>query len=288
MICLSRVSIFLSVLLLFSLSSCGPVKKTQVKRGIDEAHQKLSSGEIQKALDMYQLTYKKYPEDSEILKNYLGAIESIKAQGDKAFDAENFVEAQITYDLLSKNFSRFSDFANLLSFKESRLTTRSKMSRVLQAEKQAQSCLKRGDFQKGIDAYRGVIQQYPSDTAVSNLFVSLLESIKRQADLDFKRKDIAPAGRTYRILLRNYYSLGHLKRSLSYNAGLLHTEIETCQRTLFEEGLDHYRSGNLSQAISTWRDILTFDPENLEVKRAMSKAILQSRNLKKINWEDTE
>jgi tetratricopeptide (TPR) repeat protein len=288
MICFRRVLIFLPVLLLFSFSSCGWVKRTQVKSAVDEAHQELRSGDFQKALDTYQLAYKKYPKDSEMLKNYIGTIESMKAQGDEAFGRENFAQAEITYDLLLKNFSRFSDFVNLLSFKESFLATRLKMSRVLQAEKQVRSFLKSGDFQKGIDIYRSLIQQYPSDTTVSNLYISLLESIKGQADLDFKRKDFAQAGRTYRILLRNYSSPSHLKRSLPYNAGLLDTGIETCRKILFEDALEQYRSGNLSQAISIWRDILTFDPENLEVKKATNKAIIQSRNLKIIKSDDTK
>ena len=288
MSCLHRVFILLSVLVLFSFSGCGSVKRTQVKSTIDEAHQELSSGDFQKALDTYQSVYKKYPQDPEMLQKYIETIESMKARGDKAFDTENFFQAQITYDLLMKNFSRFSDFAHLLSFKESFLATRLKMGRVLQAEKQVQSFLKNGDFQKGIDIYRSLTQQYPSDTTVSNLYISLLESFKGQADLDFKRKDFAAAGRTYRILLRNYPSLSHLKRSLSYDTGLLDTGIETCRKILFEDGLDHYRSGNLSQAISIWRDILTFDPENLEVKNATDKAVLQSGNMKKIKSDDTK
>ena len=283
-----RVLIFLPLLLLFSLSSCGGVKRAQVKSVVDEAHQKLRSGDFQKALNTYQLAYKKYPEESEILKNYIETIESMKVQGDKAFDTENFAQAQITYDLLLKNFLQFSDFANLLSFKESFLVTRLKMSRMLQAEKQAQPLLKSGDFQKGIDIYKTLIQQYPSDTMVRNRYATLLESIKGQADLDLKRKDLAPAGRTYRILLKNYPSLSPLKRLLSYDAGLLDVGIETCRKILFEEGLENYRSGNLSQAISIWKTILTFDPENLEVKKATDRAILQTGNLKKINSDDTK
>jgi tetratricopeptide (TPR) repeat protein len=280
--------IFLPVLLLFSFSSCGWVKRTQVKSAVDEAHQELRSGDFQKALDTYQSAYKKYPKDSEMLKNYIGAIESMKAQGDEAFVRENFAQAQITYDLLLKNFPRFSDFANLLSFKKNFLVTRLKMSRMLPAEKQARSCLKNGDVQKGIDIYRGLIQQYPWDTTVRNGYVSLLESIKGQADLDFKRKDFAQAGRTYRILLKNYSSLSHLNRFFSYNVGLLDAGIETCRKILFEDALEQYRSGNLSQAISIWKNILTFDPENLEVKKAMDKAILQTRNLEKIKSDDTK
>jgi len=288
MICFRRVLIFLSVLLLFSFSSCGWVKRTQVKSAIDEAHQNLRSGDFQKALDTYQLAYKKYPKDSEVLKNYIETIESMKAQGDNAFDTENFVQAQITYDLLLKNFLRFGDFANLLSFKKNFLVTRLKMSRMLQAEKEAQSFLKSGDFQKGIDIYRGLFQQYPWDKTVRNRYVSLLGLIKGQADLDFKRKDFAPAGRTYRILLKNYSSFSHLEGFLSYNARLLDAGIETCRKIMFEEGLEQYRSGNLSQAISIWRNILTFDPENLEVKKATDKAILQTGNLEKIKSGDTK
>jgi tetratricopeptide (TPR) repeat protein len=288
MISFRRVLIFFSILLLLSFSSCGYVKRTQVKSAIDEAHQELSSGDFQKALDTYQLAYRKYPKDPEMLKKYVETIESMKARGDKAFDTENFVQAQITYDLLLKNFSRFSDFANLLSFKKNFLVTRLKMSRMLPAETQARFCLKNGDVQKGIDIYRGLIQQYPWDTTVRNGYVSLLESIKGQADLEFERKDFDQAGRTYRVLFKNYSSLNHLNRFLSYNAGLLNTRIETCRKILFEDALEQYRSGNLGQAVSIWRNILTFDPENLEVKKATDKAILQIRNLEKIELDDTK
>jgi len=288
MTCFRRALIFLSVLLLFSFSSCGYVKRTQVKSAIDEAHQELRSGDFQKALDTYQLAYQKCPKDPEMLESYIKTIEYIKAHGDEAFDRENFVQAQITYDLLLKNFPRFNDFANLLSFKKNFLVTRFKMSRMFPAEKQARSCLKSGDVQKGIDIYRSLIQQYSWDTTVRYFYVSLLESIKGQADLDFERKDFARAGRTYRILLKNYSTLTDLERFPSYNAGSLDTGIETCRKILFEDGLEQYRSGNLGQAISVWRNILTFDPENLQVKKAIDKAIRQVRNLEKIKSDDTK
>jgi tetratricopeptide (TPR) repeat protein len=264
------------------------MKRTQVKNTIDEVHREFESGDSQKALDTYQLTHKKYPEDSEILKSYTETIESMKAQGDEAFDKKDFFQAQIIYDLLLKNFPRFSNFANHLSFKKDFLVTRLKMSRILPAKKQAQSCLKNGDVQKGIDIYSGLIREYPEDTTVRDGYVSLLESIKARADLDFKGKDFVDAGRSYRILLRNYSSVSPLKRFLSYNAGLLNTRIETCRKILFEDALRQYRSGNLSLAISIWKNILTFDPENQEVKKAMDKAILQTGNLEKIKAGDTK
>ncbi len=288
MACFRRVLILLPVFLLFSFSSCGWVKRTQVKNAIDEAHQELRLGDFQKALDTCQLAYRKYPKDSEMLRNYKETIEYVKARGDEAFEKEDFVQAQITYGLLLKNFPRFSDFADLLSFKKNFLVLRLKLSRMLPVKKQAQSCLKNGDIQKGIDLYSDLIRQYPRDTTVRNGYVSLLESIKGQADLDFKRRDFAHAGRTYRILLKNYSSLSTLKRFLSYDAALLDKGIETCRKILFEDALEEYRSGNLNQAISICRNILTFDPENLEVKKAMHKAILQAGNLEKIKLDETK
>ena len=281
-----RILILLPVLLLLALPSCEWLKRTQVKGAIDEAHQNLEAGDFQKALDACQSVYKKYPKDSETLKNYIETIESVKAQADKAFDTNNFVQARTLYELLLKNFPRFSDFVNRLSFKEKFLVGRVKNCRLHQAEKQTQSFLRTRDFQGGIDLYKSLIQQYPSDKMVRNRYVSLLESIKGQADHDFERKDFAPAGRAYRILLKNYSSLNHLKRFLSYHTGLLETGIQTCRRTLFENGLEQYRSGDLNQAISIWKSILTFDPENQEVKRATDKAIFQIESLKKIKSDD--
>ncbi len=277
-----KILIFLSVVLLLSLASCGYVKRTHVKSAVDEAHKNFEAGDFQKALDTYQSAYKKYPKNSEVLKNYVETIESVKTQGDKAFDTNNFIQAQIKYELLLKNLPRFSDFAHLLSFNEAYLATRIKNGRMHQTEKQAESFLKARDFEGGMDIYKSLIQQYPSDSAVGNSYLNLLESIKRQADLDFERRDFVAAGRAYRVLLKNYSSLKHLKRFLSYKAGLLKGRIETCRKILFEEGLEQYRSGDLTRAISTWKNILSFDPENQEVKKATDKAVFQSKNLKKI------
>jgi hypothetical protein len=54
-----------------------------------------------------------------------------------------------------------------------------------------------------------------------------------------------------------------------------------CKKFLFENGLQQYRSGNLNQAISLWKSILVFDPENQEIKKAVDMASLQSKNLQK-------
>ncbi len=284
----AKLMILLQVFFLLSLPSCGGLKRTKVKSAIEEVNQSLQSGDFQKALDTCQSTYQKYPKDSETRQKYIETIESVKAHGDKAFDADNFVQAQITYELLLKNYPRFRDFSNLLSFKEQFLVSKIKSCRTHQAEKQAQHYLRARDFQGGIDVYRGLVEQYPSDKVVGNRYLSVLESVKRQADLEFERKEYASSGRSYGVLFKNYSSLNPLKRFLSYNAGSLEARITACRKILFEDGLERYRSGDLEQAISTWKTILTFDSENPEVKKAMEKAIFQAKSLKRIKSDENK
>jgi len=274
-----KVWISLSILLLLSLSSCGWGKRIQLKSTLSEAEQDLMSGDFQKALDAYQFAFQKHREDGEILNSYIGAIESIKTIGDGAFERKDFAQAQIIYDLLLKNFPRFSEFDSRLSFERNLLIKRLGLSRALGVEKQGQSCLKRGDVQKAIDIYRDFHLQYPWDTIVRDRYIRILESIKGRADAAFRNNDLGPAGWTYKILLKNYPS--HLARLLSYNNELLDAKIESCRKILFENGLEQYRFGNLPQAVSIWRSILTFDPENQEIKKAVDIAILQSKNLEK-------
>ena len=74
----------------------------------------------------------------------------------------------------------------------------------------------------------------------------------------------------------------HLNGSCSFDRDGLTAKIRTCKKNLFENGLEQYRSGNLDQAISIWKGILTFDPGDQEIKGVVDKATLQLENLQKI------
>lgn len=276
-----KVLIFLSIFALLLVSSCRWEKGIQLKSTLSEARKDLMSGDFQKALDAYQSAYQKNKQDGEMLRSYIEAVQYIKLFGDRAFDKKDFAQAQIIYDLLLRNFFCFSDFANLLPFDRSLLVTRVGLSRTLGVEKQVQSSLKTGELQRAIDACRDLQLRHPQDTIVQDRYIKLLELIKSRADRTFGNNDLVLAGWTYRILQRNHPSQAYLARLLSYNADSLQEKIRTCQKTLFDNGLEQYRSGDLSQAISIWKSILTFDPENPEVKRAVDTATLQSRKLKK-------
>jgi hypothetical protein len=46
------------------------------------------------------------------------------------------------------------------------------------------------------------------------------------------------------------------------------------------QGLEHYRKGELSAAISAWRRLLLFDPENAQIKKSIESASAQLKKIK--------
>jgi tetratricopeptide (TPR) repeat protein len=186
------------------------------------------------------------------------------------------------YEILAKNWFHFTDLSQSLSFNKNFLGIKIITCRRLLSEKLAWSYLEAGDFQKTIDVYKEIYQKYPQDSTVRSSYIKTLESIKSSGDRAFERTDFALAGCVYQILLKNFSSVNHLSSSFSFNREVLTTKIKSFKKILFENGLEQYRSGNLNQAISTWKSILAFDPENQEIKKAVDIAILQSKNLEKV------
>ena len=280
-----KVLISFLVVLLFSLSSCGSLKKeliqVQMGHAAKRAQTELEAGEFQKAIDIYKDIYQKYPQDPMVRSGYIKTLESIKSRGDLAFKRNNFEMAGNIYEILAKNWFHFADFSQFLSFNKNFLEKKIKTNRCLFIEEQVSSYLKAGKFQRAIDICKEIYPKYPQDPTVRSIYIKTLESIKSSGDRAFERSDFALAGCVYEILLKNFSSVSHLNGSFSFNREGLTEKIRNCKKILFENGLEQYRSGNLNQAISLWKSILAFDPENQEIKKVVDMATLQFKNLQK-------
>jgi len=280
-----RVILSMGIFLLLSLSSCGWLKREQVQKQTDyldkQAQIELEAGKFQRAIHIYKEVYQKYPQDPSVRSGYIKTLESIKSSGDGAFERNDFKLAGNIYEILVRNWVHFSDFSQSLSFKKNFLEKKIKTSRCLFIEEQASSHLKAGEFRKAIDICKEIYQKYPQDPTVRSGYIKTLESVKSNGDRAFEKRDFALAGCIYEIVLRNVSSVSHLNGSFSFNRESLTARIRDCKKILFENGLEQYRSGNLNQAISLWKSILVFDPENQEIRKAVDMASLQSRNLQK-------
>ncbi len=298
-----RVILILGMLWLLVLSSCGWSRKDQrgqipkeqvpkeqvqqrqaVKQRTDinkQAQLEVEAGKFQRAIDLWMEVYQKSPRDSAIQSDYIKTLESIKSRGDLAFETNDFRLADKIYEVLAKNWIHFSAFSQYLSFRKDLLEKKIKTSKCLYTEEQVSLHLKAGEFRKAVDLCKEMYHKYPQDDIVRAGYVRTIESIKTSGDRAFTERDFALAGCVYEVVLRSISSMNHLNGSFSFSREGLAARIRNCRKILFENGLEQYRSGNLNQAISLWKSILAFDPENREIKRAVDMATLQYSNLQK-------
>ncbi len=271
----SRIAFALfGVLLFFLLSSCGAARREVVNFAVEQAQLGFTGGDFQRAIDIYKGAYQKYPRDSVLLGNYIKTLEQIKSHGEKAEAREDFALAGSIYDILLRNYIQFADFAHSLSFDADFLETKIKTSRNLLIEKEAQSYLEKGDFQKAIDVYQGAYQQYPHESILRNNYLQNLEAVKKNADQAFERTDFVPAERVYEILWRNYPHFNDLAPSFSFNEQFLERRIQTSRKLFAEkQAYLHLTAGDFQKTIDIYIEIYQQNSKDSRVRKSYTKAI---------------
>jgi len=139
--------------------------------------------------------------------------------------------------------------------------------------------LRAGDYQSAIDTFRTAYAKYPEDKPLLRSYQKAVEEMKGSADRAFDREECVSAGRSYRLLLKNYPHFKDFAQQLSFDKKYLNARITHCREYLFKRGLEEYRSGDIKDAISTWEGLLSFDPENAEAGKAYNAATSQLENL---------
>lgn len=151
---------------------------------------------------------------------------------------------------------------------------------VERAIKQAQAHFALGDYQKALGVYADAYADHPRSAPLRAQYIKAGEQIKVAADNAFQRQAFAEAGSSYTLLLKNTITAQDFSRELSFDGDYLDRRIKACSKGLLEAGLVHYRQGRLDEAISIWRKVVTFDPDNRDVKDAIATAAVQLQNLK--------
>jgi len=144
--------------------------------------------------------------------------------------------------------------------------------------KQAQMYIDTNSFKKALEIYSVMYSKFPDNSDLRRNYIKAIEYSKKTADTAYGRGDFASAGLIYHILLHNHAHVRDFADSLSFKKDFLHARIHNCSKTLTGEGLEKYREGDLEEAISAWKDVLKFDPENTEVQKAIKTATTQLKN----------
>ncbi len=263
------------------LTSCVSHRKVSFYPLIFRSQQYLQAGNFQKAIDTCQATYEKYPEAQAVLDNYVKILLEIKNSAERFFETKDYPSAISIYFLLAKNWPRIQKFEKSLPFSHEWLNMRLRDSRNRVSETQARQAFEAGDFDKAVEIYKTRYLENPDDGEWTASFIALLEEIKRTGDGALSKENFISAGRAYSSLSKNFKLFDKLQASLSFSEKSLDEGIKNCRTELNKKALALYRKEKLVEAIAIWQDILIFDPENLETKRAIETATIQLKKIKK-------
>jgi len=208
-------------------------------------------------------------------------MEWLREQADQAFGRQDYSRAGTLFEILLKNYPVWDAPPRALSFNTNFLNQRIRAGRNALLQKQAIQFLAVFDYERAIDVYRKPFELYRQDPQFRRNYFEILESIKTKGDEAFEKKDYAPAANAYRTFLKHYATALVLDPNLSANPKDLDRRVKSCKKALSEKALQDYRSGDLEQAIAIWKSVLTFDPEDAEIKKAVETATLQMESLKK-------
>jgi len=136
------------------------------------------------------------------------------------------------------------------------------------------------DYKKTLDTYKKAFRTYPDDEILREGYVATLENIVKKTDETYEKGYYALSGRQYSLLVKNIPWADRLSRDLSFQKNYLKKRIEDCRSSLSLSALSSYRSGNIETAISIWKSILSFAPEDQSARKALDTATIQLKNLK--------
>jgi tetratricopeptide (TPR) repeat protein len=261
------------------IAGCASTQRRALGRATASSAGALASGDYERALDLYQKLYEEDRADGKVVSNYASVIEEVKAAGDDAANKGSYASAQAVYRILASRWDGFSALGRRLSFKKPDLEAAWKDCRLALCERQFRQEVGAGNFAKALAVYQSVRRDYPEDAAVKSLYLHGASEIASMAETALAAGDYALAGRTGGALLKSADSFVTAAAGAAVEGrpggDALAQMVRTCALELTSSGFVEYRKGNLESAIACWDGLLTFDPDNAEIKKAVETARAQ-------------
>lgn len=261
--------------------ACSTANKNLTKQASIESRKSLAAGDFEKALSGFREAAKKNPRGKGLAANYVRTIEEIKQEADRVLDQRDYARAGGIYRILLDHYADFGAFATKLTFKTAHLETALNNCRAALVDGPAREALKAGNFARAIEVHQTALKENPGDSDLAAKYRTTINDIKVAGDRAFAGKDFAQAGRVNVVLLKNFSSFERLHPPIAFSKEALTKDVAACRESLTMTGLAEYRKGNLAEAIAVWEGLLSFDPDNAEIKKAVNTAKTQLDAIKK-------
>ena len=134
--------------------------------------------------------------------------------------------------------------------------------------------------------YQGILNDWkarqaknPRNQEITKNYARAVEEMKTSADRAYEKENYALSGRIYGTLLKNYAGFKAFAKGLSFDRQELKDRLSSCKTALYQKGFEHYRNNQLNEAIQSWQGLLSIDPHNEDIRKAVNTAILQRKTL---------
>jgi hypothetical protein len=248
---------------------------------LSQSRQYYQAGEYQKAIDVNAAALGEFPAEGAVRKEYVGTLEGIHQQAQAAAAARDYATAEKLYSILLDNFDKYKGLEKSLSFSAAGLSNSLRLCRTAMEERRVARHLQAGEYDKALEAPLTLSPSKLRDPGRAAAFSKTMADIKRRADAAAASRNYVEAGKAYAVLAGRYAEASELGLKLPFSREAVDDGLKECRAELTRQGLEHYRKGEISQAISIWKGLLQFDPGNAEIRKAVETAREQQKGLQK-------
>jgi len=261
------------------VAACSTAGTSLAKRVSMESRQSLAAGDFQKAIDAYQEAFKRNPRDKELTASYARTLEEVRRTADGALGRQDYERAGRIYRVLLNNYADYQTFAAALTFQKPYLEASLRSCRIALVDAQALKEMKAGNPAKALELSSAILKEYPGGADATANYLKLVQEIKVSADKAMADKDYVQAGKLYVLVLKSSPFFDGPPPIAALSRTDITGALAACRDVLTKSGLEEYRKGNLAKAIDVWEGLLSFDPENVEIKKAVQTAKTQQSEI---------
>jgi len=146
-------------------------------------------------------------------------------------------------------------------------------------KKRIRMLLLKKHYAKTLEVIRKAVKSGRPEVSYGEECVISINGLADEGISDFTRENYDSAGMIFRTIIENYPVDKGLRAGINHSLEETNSYLETCSAKLMDQGLLEYRRGDLETAILTWRKILKFNPEYMDVKKMIETATVQAENL---------